>query len=77
MFAALSRGCVCPPDFPVCVCGRKPHAELITRRAVRPTPEEIAHNPRARAGKLRAALKLADEEDERSPARPGSWKGSR
>jgi 16S rRNA (cytosine1402-N4)-methyltransferase len=77
MFAALSRGCVCPPDFPVCICGRKPRAELITRRAVRPTPEEIAHNPRARAGKLRAALKLVDEEDERSLARPSAWKGSR
>jgi 16S rRNA (cytosine1402-N4)-methyltransferase len=59
-FAELARGCVCPPDFPVCVCGREPFAELVTRRAVKPTPGELAHNPRAASGRLRAALKLAD-----------------
>jgi 16S rRNA (cytosine1402-N4)-methyltransferase len=57
----LARSCVCPPDLPVCVCGREPGAELITRKAVKPTAGEIANNPRARAGKLRAALKLRDE----------------
>jgi 16S rRNA (cytosine1402-N4)-methyltransferase len=56
----LARGCVCPPELPVCVCGREPEAELITRKAVKPTAGEIASNPRARAGKLRAALKLRD-----------------
>jgi 16S rRNA (cytosine1402-N4)-methyltransferase len=56
--AERAQGCVCPPDFPVCVCGREPEAELLTRRAVAPTPGEVADNPRSRSGKLRAARKL-------------------
>ena len=56
--AERAQGCVCPPDFPVCVCGHEPEAELITGRAVVPTPGEMADNPRARSGKLRAARKL-------------------
>src|SRR5919204_128830 len=51
--ADRSRGCVCPPDFPVCVCGRTPEAQLLTPRAVVATPGELAHNPRARSGRLR------------------------
>ena len=58
--ADRAQGCVCPPDFPVCVCGRTPEAELLTGRAVMPTPGELADNPRARSGRLRAARKLAD-----------------
>src|SRR5918994_2776811 len=56
--AELARGCICPPDFPVCVCGREPEAELLTGRAVAPTPGEVADNPRAKSGRLRAARKL-------------------
>jgi 16S rRNA (cytosine1402-N4)-methyltransferase len=56
--ADRARGCICPPDFPVCACGREPEADLLTRRAVAPTPGEVAQNPRSRSGKLRAARKL-------------------
>jgi 16S rRNA (cytosine1402-N4)-methyltransferase len=56
--ADRARGCICPPDFPVCVCGRTPEAEVLTPRPVVPTPGELAHNPRARSGRLRAARKL-------------------
>jgi 16S rRNA (cytosine1402-N4)-methyltransferase len=60
--AARARGCVCPPDFPVCVCGREPEAELLTSRAVAPTPGEVASNPRAKSGRLRAARKVGTGE---------------
>jgi 16S rRNA (cytosine1402-N4)-methyltransferase len=55
-----ARGCVCPPDLPVCVCGQTPEAEILTSRAVVPTPGEIAQNPRAKSAKLRVARKLQD-----------------
>jgi 16S rRNA (cytosine1402-N4)-methyltransferase len=54
-FAAQARGCVCPPDFPVCVCGREPSLRLVTRKAVRPSPREIAGNPRSASARLRVA----------------------
>jgi 16S rRNA (cytosine1402-N4)-methyltransferase len=57
-----AQGCVCPPDFPVCVCGRTPEAELLNRRAVMPTPGELADNPRAHSGRLRVARKLRGTE---------------
>jgi 16S rRNA (cytosine1402-N4)-methyltransferase len=56
--ADRARGCVCPPDFPVCVCGREPEAEVLTPRAVAPTAGEVAQNPRAKSGRLRVARRL-------------------
>jgi 16S rRNA (cytosine1402-N4)-methyltransferase len=56
--ADRARGCICPPDLPVCGCGRVPQAELLTQRAVAPTPGEVAQNPRAASGHLRAARKI-------------------
>ena len=53
-----TRGCICPPDFPVCACGRTPEAELVFRRSVAPTPGEVAANPRSKSARLRAATKL-------------------
>ena len=52
-FAALCKGCICPPDFPVCVCGRKPRGKLISRKPVEPSPEELAANSRSKSAKLR------------------------
>ena len=60
--AAKARGCVCPPELPVCVCGHEPEAELLTRRAVSPGPEEAERNPRSRSAHLRAALKISEEQ---------------
>jgi len=54
---AESRGCVCPPDLPVCVCGREPTLRLLVRKAVRPSPGEIEANPRSASARLRAAVK--------------------
>jgi 16S rRNA (cytosine1402-N4)-methyltransferase len=51
------RGCTCPPDFPICVCGSKPLLRAIERRAVRPDERAIAANPRASSARLRAAVK--------------------
>jgi 16S rRNA (cytosine1402-N4)-methyltransferase len=59
--ADRTRGCICPPDLPVCGCGRTPQAELVFRRSVAPTPGEIADNARSRSARLRAARKLSGE----------------
>jgi 16S rRNA (cytosine1402-N4)-methyltransferase len=60
--AARTRGCICPPDLPVCACGRTPEAELVFRRSIVPTPGEIADNPRSKSARLRAARKLREEQ---------------
>ena len=57
-FAQWARGCTCPPDFPVCVCGKKPRMKLIGRRPIVAGPDELDDNPRARSAKLRLAEKL-------------------
>jgi 16S rRNA (cytosine1402-N4)-methyltransferase len=53
-----ARGCICPPDLPVCGCGREPEADLLTQRAIAPTTGEVAQNSRASSAHLRAARKL-------------------
>src|SRR5436853_2773895 len=52
------RGCVCPPDFPICVCGHEPGLRALHRKAIRPTPAELAANPRASSARLRTARKV-------------------
>ena len=54
----LATGCICPPEFPVCVCGRKPKLKLVSRKPIVSGEEELAHNPRARSAKLRVAEKV-------------------
>jgi len=54
--------CSCPPEFPVCVCGKVQELKILTRRVVRPSPAELAENPRARSAKLRASEKMSEFE---------------
>ena len=54
----LATGCTCPPEFPVCVCGKKPKLKLVSRKPIVSGKEELEHNPRARSAKLRVAEKL-------------------
>ena len=54
-------GCICPPDFPVCVCGRKPQAELLYKKGLAPSEKELAENPRARSARLRVCTKAVQE----------------
>jgi 16S rRNA (cytosine1402-N4)-methyltransferase len=53
-----ARGCTCPPDFPICVCGHEPELRILTPRAVRPSSREVDRNPRAASARLRAAVKV-------------------
>ena len=54
----LARGCTCPPDFPVCVCGHEPELRILTPKPVRPSAREVDDNPRAASARLRAAVKV-------------------
>ena len=56
---ARAAGCVCPPDLPVCVCGASPDIKILTRKAVRPSSQEVDANPRARSALLRVSEKVA------------------
>ena len=58
--AEYAKGCTCPPDFPVCVCGKKPQIKLVNRKPIVSGPEELEENPRARSAKLRVAEKLRE-----------------
>ena len=60
-FAELCEGCTCPPDFPVCVCHKKPKAKLVSKKPILPTEEEIRVNPRSRSAKLRVLEKIAED----------------
>lgn len=60
-FHALAKGCVCPPDFPICACGRGPVLRRVTGRPLIPTAEEVQENPSARSAKLRIAEKIRKE----------------
>ena len=55
--AEFAKGCTCPPDFPVCVCGKTPDVKLINKKPILPTEREVEENPRARSAKLRVAEK--------------------
>ena len=57
-YAGWSRGCTCPPDFPVCVCGKTPEVRLVGKKPITAGEEELNENPRARSAKLRVAEKL-------------------
>lgn len=57
-FRDLSNPCICPPEFPICRCDRKPAVKIITRKPIVPTEEELELNPRARSAKLRVAEKI-------------------
>jgi len=58
-FRDMARGCTCPPDLPGCRCGRSPVLRPLTRKPVRPRPEEVRENPRARSARLRAGVRVA------------------
>jgi 16S rRNA (cytosine1402-N4)-methyltransferase len=57
-FAALAKGCICPPRLPICACGRVPELALVPRKAGRPSAEETARNPASRSARLRVGEKL-------------------
>ena len=58
LFSEFSKGCICPPEIPICVCGRKPQGKLVTRKPIVPTEKEVKQNARSRSAKLRVIEKL-------------------
>ena len=58
VFQERSRGCTCPPDLPVCMCGNVPTLKVLTRKPLVATTEEVERNPRARSAKIRVAERL-------------------
>ncbi len=58
LFAEFQKGCICPPELPICVCGRTPRGKAVTRKPIIPTAEEIEFNPRSRSAKLRVIEKI-------------------
>ncbi|KKT87390.1 MAG: Ribosomal RNA small subunit methyltransferase H, partial [Candidatus Moranbacteria bacterium GW2011_GWC2_45_10] len=58
LFRQYARGCVCPPELPICRCGEKEIVKIITKKALEATEEEILDNPRSRSAKLRVVEKL-------------------
>jgi 16S rRNA (cytosine1402-N4)-methyltransferase len=59
-FAELCKGCVCPPDIPICVCGRTPKGQLVSRKPIQPSAEELKVNQRSRSAKLRIIEKIKE-----------------
>jgi len=64
VFGDLAKGCICPPDFPVCICGRKKEIKVLTRKPVLSDEKEVRENPSSRSAKLRCAEKLSDAQEQ-------------
>lgn len=62
-FAALCKGCTCPPDFPVCICGKTPAAKLALRKPAEASAEELEANPRSRSARLRCIEKIKEKNE--------------
>ena len=75
--AERAKGCVCPPELPVCVCGREPEAELLTRRASRPGPTRSRPTRARKSAHLRAAVKIGETPDGRRRAGTTAAAGTR
>jgi 16S rRNA (cytosine1402-N4)-methyltransferase len=59
-FAEMTRGCTCPKDFPICVCGAKQNIKILTKKPITPSDEEVRRNLRSRSAKLRAVIKISN-----------------